>query len=73
MNAKFTCEFCLKEHDVLYEGWFYTLARLNPYAQGTVSAGMMQLRRACRRCTEAAIDIGLACATSIPEEVSNEV
>ena len=58
------CEFCLKR-DAEVEGWFYTEARMNPYAQGTASAGIMQMRVACIKCANAAIESGMTPAKSI--------
>lgn len=64
--GEFNCEFCKKEHNVLYEGWFYTEAKFHPYAAGTASAGLIQLRKACYDCTQEAIASGVACAKEIP-------
>lgn len=62
----FVCEFCNQEKEILYEGWFRTAAAFNPYAKGTVSAGLLQFRRACRECADKAVANGVACATSVP-------
>lgn len=63
---QFACEFCGKPQLELYEGWFRTAAAKNPYAAGTASAGVIQLRRACRSCAKLLIDSGMACAESLP-------
>jgi hypothetical protein len=65
-SADFVCEFCRQEQKTLYEGWFRTAAAFNPYAKGTASAGLLQLRRACNRCAEEAVRNGVACATEVP-------
>jgi len=64
----FKCDFCNTDTDILYEGYFRTSAIFNPYAKGTASEGIIQLRRACKDCTKIAIDTGLACAKSLPIE-----
>ena len=63
------CEFCNKESDLLFEGWFYTQARNNPYARGTASAGLMQLRIACKDCVQKGIDAGM---TQVTQEELND-
>lgn len=68
--SDFRCEFCHKEQDTLYEGWFYTKAKHDPFAQGTASAGLMQKRRACKECTELAILNKMTQATEIPDDGS---
>lgn len=51
------CEFCnTNKPYTFYEAWFYTEVRNNPYAKGTASAGLMQLRIACKECLQEAID-----------------
>lgn len=63
----FTCDFCGKSQDTLYEGWFRTAAAFNPYAAGTATAGVIQRCRVCRCCAQQAIATGQACATELPE------
>ncbi len=53
------CEFCGDCCVVLYEGWFYTSARLNPFAQGTADAGLLQKRHACKSCADRAKEVGM--------------
>lgn len=62
------CEFCGKVKDTLYEGWFRTHAAFNEFAQGTASAGLLQLRLACKDCLEEAILNKISLATEIPSE-----
>lgn len=66
--SDFICDSCGTEpkDDTLYEGWFKTPESLNPFAKGTVSAGLIQRRRVCVVCAKNAIDSGLACAKEIP-------
>lgn len=59
------CDFCHKPQHTLYEGWFYTSEKLNPWAQGTPSAGLMQMRRGCKFCVNQAIELGLSKADKI--------
>jgi len=59
------CDFCREDCDVLYEGWFYTNQKLNPYAKGTASAGLMQRRVGCKTCVNKMIDLGLSKAEKI--------
>jgi hypothetical protein len=61
----FRCEFCLRETNTLYEGWFYTDQKLNPWAEGTASAGLMQIRRGCKTCVNKAIELGLCKAEKV--------
>lgn len=68
----FKCEFCIEEPDILYEGWFRNGQSFNPFAKGTVSAGLLQLRRACKKCMQKAIDSGLSVAKSIPGDQNEE-
>ena len=57
MSDDIRCEFCNTNKPLtFYEAWFYTEARNNPYASGTASAGLMQLRVACEECLQKAID-----------------
>lgn len=57
MSEYICCEFCGTDKPLtFYEGWFYTEARKNQFAQGTASAGLMQLRIACKECLQEAID-----------------
>lgn len=67
MVNEFICDFCRKEQDVLYEGWFRTNAAFNPYAKGTASSGLLQLRRCCKICLKEAIknNVSLASENSI--------
>jgi hypothetical protein len=65
------CSFCGKTTGDLYEGWFRTQAAFNPWAKGTVSAGVIQLRISCKGCLKRAIEMGVACATELP--ISAEV
>ena len=70
MSAKqneFVCEFCNQEQDTLYEGWFRSSAAFNPFAKGTASAGLIQLRRVCRDCANKAVKNGVACATKVEQ------
>lgn len=53
------CEFCYDCCSDLFEGWFYTEARLNPWAKGTASAGLMQRRISCKKCADKAKEVGL--------------
>lgn len=46
------CDFCGKEFDVLYQGWFSNSEKYNPWAKGTATAGLMQMARGCRECCE---------------------
>lgn len=58
------CEFCkasLNSVETLYKAWFYTEAKNNPYAQGTASAGLTQLRIACKYCFNKMNNLGLTC------------
>lgn len=54
MNDKeedFYCDYCSDDTvNTLYEGWFYTSAKYNVFAQGTASAGLLQRRRVCYKC-----------------------
>lgn len=65
-NNDFRCDFCNQEQETLYEGWFRTSAAFNPCAEGTASAGLIQLRRVCHNCAKKAIDSGVACANKMP-------
>lgn len=53
------CEFCYTCCQPLYEGYFYTNQQKNPYAEGTVSAGLLQLRVSCMDCVREMEDLGL--------------
>lgn len=64
-NAK--CEFCRK-NVAQVEGYFYTAAKNNPFAQGTAAAGLLQLRKACRSCAQRAIDSGMTPAKELPSD-----
>ena len=66
----FKCDFCGIEQDTLYEGWFRTPEYNNPWAKGTVSAGLLQFRRGCKECTSKAIENNMACAKELPSDVS---
>ena len=55
---RYICEFC-EEKLADFEGWFYTSAKLNPYAKGTASEGLMQRRIVCRECAIKAKEKGL--------------
>lgn len=68
MSQNNICDFCGEDRDVLYEGWFRTQAAFNPFAKGTASAGLLQLRRTCKECTQKAIDSGIACAKEFPKQ-----
>ena len=72
MEDRFTCSFCGEPQETMYEGWFYTEAKLNPFAQGTASAGLMQRRCGCKLCVNSAIDAGLSQASRIPDESDSE-
>lgn len=65
MSEEFKCENCKDDtQDYLIEGWFYTEARLNPWAQGTASAGLMQQRILCSDCVEDFKEKGLWCGNT---------
>lgn len=68
MNEEFKCDFCGCKPRTLYVGWFYTDAKLNGYAKGTASSGLMQNKRACRYCAQQAIDLGLHEAKELPDD-----
>lgn len=53
------CEFCGDCCSELYEGWFYTNAKLNPFAVGIASSGLMQKRVSCKICADKAKEIGM--------------
>ena len=59
------CEFC-KVSEAQVEGWFYTSAKNNPYAQGTAAAGLLQRRVACNHCANEAIKNGMTPAKEVP-------
>jgi len=48
----FVCDVCGSEEDTLYEGYFKSSAATNPWAAGTASAGLLQLKRVCEHCLE---------------------
>lgn len=66
MTDSFICDSCKASPDTLYEGWFRSAAALNPFAVGTASAGVIQYKRVCKCCLDAAIKSGLACAKEVP-------
>lgn len=66
INKEWLCDSCSNEVYTLYEGWFYTNQRLNPFAVGTASAGLMQYKRVCRQCLQHAIDNKLTECKEIP-------
>jgi hypothetical protein len=53
------CDECYDCCQTLYTGWFYTEARLNPFAVGTATAGLMQNRMVCGNCAEKLQKLGL--------------
>jgi len=53
------CSTNKEKVEAVYELWCYTEEKLNPYAQGTASAGLMQRRTLCNSCTDKMIDLGL--------------
>jgi hypothetical protein len=69
MNNDFACEFCGTIQNTLYEGWFRTPAAFNEFAQGTASAGLLQLRRVCKKCCQQAIKNMVAVAKELPQNV----
>lgn len=57
---EFKCDQCRRDDmDTLYEGWFYTDQHLSPWAQGTASAGLMQIRVVCKECLNKLKELGL--------------
>ena len=58
-DAEWRCEFCFQEHRTLYEGWFYAV-ETNKWNKGTVSAGLLQLKRGCKSCVNTLIESGRA-------------
>lgn len=63
-QSDFICDNCEDDtQNILYEGWFRTVAALNPFAKGTASAGLLQIRRLCEKCVKEFKERGLACAT----------
>lgn len=51
METPFICDNCNDDScDTLFEVWARTTASLNPFAKGTVSADILQLRRLCIGC-----------------------
>lgn len=57
---EFHCEQCEKTNcNTLYEGWFYTSAKLNEYAKDTASSGLLQRKNVCKDCKDKLIKIGL--------------
>lgn len=61
MNKEdFVCDNCNKyKGDTLYEGWFYTEAKLNPWLKGTATSGLMQRKIVCEFCLKILQDEGL--------------
>lgn len=51
-SIDFRCDMCDTEADTLYRGWFYTNAADNPWAKGTVSAGVMRKLNVCYNCAK---------------------
>lgn len=68
----FRCDFCDVEQDILYEAWFYTAQKNNPWAEGTASAGLMQFKRACKICVKEAIQNKLLNIKNIPPEIMED-
>lgn len=58
-DSEFKCDSCHQPTNTLYEGYFYATAKLNPFAQGTASAGLLQLRRLCKQCVDQYKELGL--------------
>ncbi len=58
------CEFC-ETSEAEVEGWFYAVAR-NEFNHGTVAAGLLHNKVACRPCAQKAIDSGMAKAKELP-------
>lgn len=59
------CEFCSNSECDLYEGWYYSHQRLNPFAKETASAGVIQLRVTCKTCHNKLVENGMAKAEKI--------
>lgn len=67
MNTDWLCDFCNKEQQTLYEGWFRAVPT-NEWNVGTATASLIQQYRVCRACMQQAIENGRACAKEIINE-----
>ena len=57
----------------LIEGFFYTSAKNNPLAQGTVSAGLLQRKMLCMNCLKEYIEAGLHPENKTIEECMRDI
>lgn len=61
----FRCDECRQKQDTLYIGWFRNRQALNPFAKGTVTAGLIHQARVCKLCFHKLKALGLTCAKDL--------